>query len=212
MQAKGTPLLLLLLCALRGPAAGAPAAPAPAPAAPAVIPAAQAAAAADLARRCDEGTAAACHELGRSYARGRGLPRDEARALALGERACAAGQLPACEAVGEAREQGTGTTVEEGDMKEAHRLLRGACLKQSDQQQSACFNLHQLYTLTVEDGAVPFDATDREIMGAMCQQGSEALCAYLDKQRAAAKKPTGAAPGPRPARAGDALPSPKTPK
>ncbi len=70
-----------------------------------------AAAAAAYAQACDRGLPAACVELGRSYAEGRGVDRDDARAASLFGPACAAGHPYACAAlavlVAEGRAPGT---------------------------------------------------------------------------------------------------------
>ncbi len=80
--------------------------------------------AAVLERDCEAGHAAACDALARTYAEGRGVPRDLGRALQLHEKACEGGHLESCRSAGVLLERTPGITP---DPARARSLFERAC-------------------------------------------------------------------------------------
>jgi TPR repeat protein len=74
----------------------------------------------DCTIQCDHGSMTSCSILGRSYALGRGVPKNLARATELLTKACAAGVNPACGRLGQ-------IAVEAHDDAKGYPLLLQAC-------------------------------------------------------------------------------------
>jgi TPR repeat protein len=75
---------------------------------------------ADCTLQCDRGSMTSCSILGRSYALGRGVPKDLARATELLTKACAANVNPACGRLGQ-------MALEAHDEAKGFPLLLQAC-------------------------------------------------------------------------------------
>lgn len=78
----------------------------------------------DCLRACAHGHAGACRQVGDHYARGLGVPRDQAEAASRWKSACDAGDAKGCARLGRAQLHGVGVPV---DRAGARALLHKAC-------------------------------------------------------------------------------------
>ena len=149
-------------------AAGSPAA---APAARPVAPAAEPSVAA-LQGDCERGLAKACSSLAKSYATGKGVPKDEATAVRLYEQACQGKDLLGCSVLGSLYASGQGVPA---SIERAMAIWQHAC---DAGEPNSCTLLGAMYELR----RVPKDpATAAVYYQKGCDGGHAAGCTQLSK-------------------------------
>jgi TPR repeat protein len=120
---------------------------------------------------CADGHLPSCQELGKRFAQGAGVAKDEARAAFLFQKTCNGGVAEGCESLGYALEKGAGVPA---DMAAARPYYRKAC---DAGQLWSCTRLG--IALAQAEGGPADPAAAREALEKPCAAGEPDACAPL---------------------------------